>query len=169
MARPEKHTDGNSSPWSFMARRQTLMCEQVRARKRVFPFFGGFAVFSLARAGFALAVLATLSGCASTPAETPKAAAVVPAPPPPYVGLVEGSLGSSLAPAARTAANNAELAALASGERKTWRGDDGSYGYVAPAAGGGDCRDFTHTVYINGRPQVGNGKACRAGEGWKLS
>ncbi|WP_294540534.1 hypothetical protein [uncultured Rhodoblastus sp.] len=127
-------------------------------------------MFSVARAGFALAVLATLSGCASTPAATTNAAAAVPPPPPPpYVGLAEGALGSSLAPGARSAANNAELAALASGERKTWRGDDGSYGYVAPAAGGGDCRDFTHTVYVNGRPQVGSGKACRVGEGWKLS
>jgi surface antigen len=127
-------------------------------------------VFSLARATLAVVLLAVLAGCASTPAETPKAAAAVPPPPPPpYVGLIDGSLGSSLAPGARTAANNAELTALASGERKTWRGDDGSYGYVAPAAGGGDCRDFTHTVYINGRPQVGKGKACRAGEGWKLA
>jgi len=74
-----------------------------------------------------------------------------------------------LSGAGKAAANKAELAALASGERKTWRGDDGSYGYVAPVAGGGDCRDFTHTVYINGRPQVGSGKACRAGESWKLS
>lgn len=127
-------------------------------------------MFSLARAGIAVVILGSLAGCASTPAEPPKAAAAVPPPPPaPYVGLIDGSLGSSLAPGARTAANNAELTALTNGERKTWRGDDGSYGYVAPVAGGGDCRDFTHTVYINGRPQVGKGKACRAGESWKLA
>ena len=128
----------------------------------------------LARAGFALVVLAALSGCASTSAETPPPAAAAvavtpPPPPPPYVGLASGSLGQSLNVAGKAAANKAELAALASGERKTWRGDDGSYGYVAPAAGTGDCRDFTHTIYINGRPQVGTGKACRAGDSWKLN
>ncbi|MGO9391543.1 hypothetical protein [Rhodoblastus sp.] len=125
-------------------------------------------MFSVARAGFALAVFASLAGCASTPGETPKAAAVV-APPAPYMGLANGSLGQSLTASARTAANNAELAAVTSGERKTWRGDDGSYGYIAPAAAGGDCRDFTHTVYINGRPQTAKGTACHVGDAWKLN
>ena len=133
-------------------------------------------MISLARAGFALVALAVLSGCASTaspsvetPAPAAAAVAVTPPPPPPYSGLASGSLGQNLSGAGKAAANKAELAALASGERKTWRGDDGSYGYVAPAAGTGDCRDFTHTVYINGRPQIGTGKACRAGDSWKLN
>ena|GEM_PF-1567638 len=133
-------------------------------------------MISLARAGFALVALAVLSGCASTAspsvetsAPAAAAVAVTPPPPPPYSGLASGSLGQNLSGAGKAAANKAELAALASGERKTWRGDDGSYGYVAPAAGTGDCRDFTHTVYINGRPQIGTGKACRAGDSWKLN
>jgi surface antigen len=133
-------------------------------------------VISLARAGFAFVALAALSGCASTaspsvetPAPAVAAVAVTPPPPPPYSGLASGSLGQSLSGAGKAAANKAELAALASGERKTWRGDDGSYGYVAPTAGTGDCRDFTHTVYINGRPQIGTGKACRSGDSWKLN
>ena len=128
-------------------------------------------MFSLARAGFALLALAALSGCGMTSADTPPpaAAAVVAPPPPPYVGLASGSLGQSLNANGKAAADKAELAAVASGERKTWRGDDGSYGYIAPGAASGDCRDFTHTVYINGRPQVGSGKACKSGESWKLS
>ena len=133
-------------------------------------------MISLARAGFALVALAALSGCASTaspsvetPAPAAAAVAVTPPPPPPYNGLASGSLGQNLSGAGKAAANKAELAALASGERKTWRGDDGSYGYVAPTAGTGDCRDFTHTVYINGRPHVGSGKACRSGDSWKLN
>ncbi len=85
------------------------------------------------------------------------------------MGLASGSLGQNLTANARTAANNAELAAVSSGERKTWRGDDGSYGYIAPAAAGGDCRDFTHTVYINGRPQTAKGTACHVGDAWKLN
>ncbi len=121
----------------------------------------------LARAGFAFAVLATLSGCASSSGATPPpVAATAPAP---YMGLTSGSLGANLDATDKAAANKAEVAALASGDRKTWRGDDGSYGYVAPAAGSGDCRDFTHTVYINGRPAVGKGTACRTGDGWKLN
>lgn len=133
-------------------------------------------MISLARAGFALVALAALSGCASTaspsvetPAPAAAAVAVTPPPPPPYNGLASGSLGQSLNATGKAAANKAELSALASGERKTWRGDDGSYGYVSPVAGTGDCRDFTHTVYINGRPQIGTGKACRTGDSWKLS
>ena len=123
------------------------------------------------RAGFALAFLASLSACNSSSSETPAAAAVVPVPPPAYVGLANGSLGQTLDAAGKTAANKAEIAALASGERKTWRGDDGSYGYVAvaPGAANGDCRDITHTIYINGRPNVGKGTACKLGDSWKLN
>ncbi len=120
----------------------------------------------LVRAGLALVVLASLSGCASGSGETPPPVAAVQAP---YMGLPSGALGASLDPADKAAANKAEMAALASGDRKTWRGDDGAYGYVAPAGGAGDCRDFTHTIYINGRPVVGKGTACRTGEGWKLN
>lgn len=126
----------------------------------------------LTRAGLACAVLVTLSGCAATNmgAAPPAAAVTPPAPPAPYVGLAGGSLGDSLSPAGKTAANAAEIAALNSGDRKTWRGDDGSYGYVAPGAASGDCRELTHTIYINGRPNVGKGTACRAPDGgWKLN
>jgi surface antigen len=126
----------------------------------------------LARAGLACALLVSLSGCATTIPEATApsaAAAVAPPPPPPYAGLASGSLGGSLDAVSRTAANNAEIAALNSGERKTWRGADGAYGYVAPGAATGDCREISHTIYINGRPQVGKGTACRAAGGWKLN
>ncbi|MDI9848240.1 hypothetical protein QM467_09275 [Rhodoblastus sp. 17X3] len=126
---------------------------------------------NLARAGLACALLVSLSGCATTTPEAtaPAAAAAAVAPPPPYTGLASGSLGGSLDAVSRTAANNAEIAALNSGERKTWRGDDGAYGYVAPGAATGDCRELSHTIYINGRPQIGKGTACRAAGGWKLN
>ena len=133
----------------------------------------------LARAGFAAGIALSLSGCMTTSNDVPVEAAAAATPAAPaapvaplaYSGLVDGSLGASLNANDKNAANKAEVAALASGERKTWRGDDGSYGYIAPAAGGasGDCRDFVHTVYINGRPKVGKGAACRQGDGWKLS
>jgi surface antigen len=127
-------------------------------------------VHFVARAGFALAFLASLSACgSSSPPETPAAAAVAPVAPPAYVGLANGSLGQPLDAAGKSAANKAEVAALVSGERKTWRGDDGSYGYVAPGAANGDCREITHTIYINGRPTVGKGTACKSGDSWKLN
>ena len=126
---------------------------------------------NLARAGLACAILVSLAGCATPNVETPSpVAAPAPVAPAPYVGLASGSLGDSLGAASRTAANNAEAAALSSGDRKTWRGDDGAYGYVAPGAANGDCRKISHTVYINGRPKVGEGTACRAPDGgWKLN
>jgi len=131
-------------------------------------------VHCLARAGFALTVLISLSACNSTaPAEPPVVAApsapAAPMAPPPYIGLADGSLGQGLDAASRSAANKAEIAALSSGERKTWRGENGAYGYVAPGAANGDCREVTHTVYINGRPHEGKGTACKSGEGWKLN
>ena len=103
---------------------------------------------SLARAGFAVAVLAALSGCATSSGQTPPAAAAAAVVAAPYLGLANGSLGQNLDAADKTAANKAELAALSSGDRKTWRGDDGSYGYVAPAAGaGGLPRLHPHRLY----------------------
>ncbi|MCI4680532.1 hypothetical protein K9U39_04045 [Rhodoblastus acidophilus] len=123
----------------------------------------------LARAGAASAMMLLLGGCATQLGGAPPPAAATSAPlPGPYAGLADGLLGASLDAADKTAANNAEIAALNSGDRKTWRGDDGTYGYVAPGAANGDCRDFTHTVYFNGRPKVGKGTACKADGGWKL-
>lgn len=122
----------------------------------------------LTRAGLAGAMMFSLAGCAQLGGVTPPPPAAVAPPPPPYAGLASGALGASLDDADRTAANKAESGALASGDKKTWRGDDGAYGYVAPGAANGDCRDLTHTVYINGRPRVGKGAACKADGGWKL-
>ena len=122
----------------------------------------------LARVGFASALLLFVAGCATQLGGASAPPAAAPAPPPPYEGLASGAFGASLSPTDKTAANNAEVAALNGGDRKTWRGDDGAYGYVAPGASSGDCRDFVHTVYINGRPKVGNGTACKADGGWKL-
>ncbi|MGO8738319.1 hypothetical protein [Rhodoblastus sp.] len=125
----------------------------------------------MARAGAAgaltISLAMSLAGCAQMGGSAAPPPAVAAAPPP-YMGLASGALGASLDEADRTAANKAESSALASGDRKTWRGDDGTYGYVAPGAANGDCRDLTHTVYINGRPQVGKGTACKADGGWKL-
>ncbi len=101
----------------------------------------------------------------SSGGSTEVAAPVAPA----YSGLASGAVGKQLDVGDRSAANKAEFDALNSGERKTWRGGNGAYGYAEVGPDKGACRDITHTVYINGRPQVGHGVACRDGGGWKLN
>ena len=76
----------------------------------------------------------------------------------------------------RRLAQQAEFAALEEGESdrpRRWRNpDNGRYGEVVPGRpykrGDIDCRDYTHTVYIDGRPQTMRGTACRNPDGtWR--
>ena len=51
-----------------------------------------------------------------------------------------------------------------------WRNpDSGRYGSVVPGsayeANGMNCRPYTHTIYIDGRPQTTRGTACRNPDG----
>jgi surface antigen len=51
-----------------------------------------------------------------------------------------------------------------------WRNpDSGRYGSVVPGPAynrrGTTCRDYTHTIYIDGSPQVARGAACRNPDG----
>ena len=97
---------------------------------------------------------------------------VAPAPPPAMGPFLEGPLGQRLGEADRDRAFHAELDALQSGERKSWRGVKGNFGYVVPAATAGPdgCRSFSHTVYIAGRPQTGSGSGCPTPDGsWKVT
>lgn len=109
----------------------------------------------------------------------PPAVAAAPAPPPPppiptgaaLGGVLGGSIGASLADADRAAAWKAQLAALDSGQRKSWRGGQGVFGFVEPGAEtGGGCRAYSQTIYVAGRPNRGQGVACKdpAG-GWRMT
>ena len=112
-----------------------------------------------------------LSACASTGSDTPPPAAAAvagaavaakPAPPAEQApdGVLAGPLGGKLSEADRKSAFAAQIAALSSGQRKTWRGTSGAFGYVEPGGAGafnGACRAYTHTVYLAGRPQPGQG------------
>lgn len=91
-------------------------------------------------------------------------------------GIVGHEVGRSLDEQDRRLAREAEYDALErghSGVARTWRNpDNGRYGEVVPSRpykrGGGDCRDYAHTVYIDGRPQVMRGTACRERDGtWR--
>ncbi len=85
-------------------------------------------------------------------------------------GVLGGSIGSSLTESDREAAWNAQLAALDSGQSRSWRGVHGVFGFVAPGAEtGGGCRSYSQTIYVAGRPNRGQGIACRQPDGtWKM-
>ena len=122
------------------------------------------------------------AGCSMNLGNTPPP--VVEAPPPPvnYGAFLDGPVASKLAGPDRDKALTAELGALESGQRRTWKGERGVYGYVelapgapapalvdatAPPASGAapSCRAFTSTIYIGGRPQVGHGTGCQNPDG----
>ena len=57
-----------------------------------------------------------------------------------------------------------------SGAPVSWKNpDSGRYGTVVPgpayAESGRNCRSYTHTIYIDGRPQTARGTACRNPDG----
>jgi surface antigen len=118
------------------------------------------------------AALASLGACMSQTAapsvEGPVAAqAVVPS-----GGLLSGAVGASLSEADRQAAFDAQIAALEAGQRRSWRGSHGIFGFIEPGSeiGTAGCRSYSQTIYIAGRPNKGNGQACRQPEGgWRMA
>jgi len=120
------------------------------------------------------------TGIAGAPATigalTPPAAPAAPAPPPiptgaALGGVLGGPVGASLADADRQAAWTAQIAALDSGQRKSWRGARGVFGFVEPGAeAGAGCRAYTQTIYVAGRPNRGQGVACKQPDGgWRMT
>lgn len=106
-----------------------------------------------------------LAGCQSGSSGS---APAVPVAPPAVGGLMAGALGQSLSESDREKGWAAEQAALEGSKRTTWRGDKGNYGFVEPGALSGNCRLYTHSIYIDGRPQKGSGNACKGSDGlWK--
>jgi len=88
-------------------------------------------------------------------------------------GIIGNDIGRKLDARDRQLAQDAEYDALErgrSGEPRRWRDpDDDRYGEVVPQSpyqrAGLDCRDYTHTVYIEGRPAAMRGTACRNRDG----
>ncbi|WP_131115930.1 hypothetical protein [Lichenihabitans psoromatis] len=138
--------------------------------------------------GLCLAAGLVNAGCSMTGGGNSISAATppVPAAPPPimYGTFLDGPVGSKLSQADRDKALASEQDALASGQRKTWKGEHGLFGFVEPAPGtpasaivnvsapGGaapatadSCRAFTSTIFIAGRPQVGHGTGCSNPDG----
>jgi surface antigen len=91
-------------------------------------------------------------------------------------GIVGSEIGRSMDKQDRMLAQRAEYDAFErgpSGQVVRWQNpDNGRYGEVVPMApyrrGSQDCRDFTHTIFIDGRPQAMRGTACRNPDGtWR--
>ena len=119
----------------------------------------------------ALFLTALVAGCAPSgpnPAAAPPVPAAPQGPPPP-AGVIAGPLGASLSDADRQTAFDAQVDALDKGPRKSWKGKAGVFGYIEPGADMGGCRDYAHTIYLDGRPQSGKGNACRQPNGtWRF-
>jgi surface antigen len=88
-------------------------------------------------------------------------------------GMIGNRIGANMDDEDRRLAYEAQVQALESGRSGTavpWRNpDSGRYGSVVPGrayqANGLQCREYAHTIYIEGRPQVARGKACRNPDG----
>lgn len=88
-------------------------------------------------------------------------------------GIVGSQIGKGMDDRDRQLAQEAEYDALErgpSGVSRQWRNsDNGRYGDIVPSKpyrrGVADCRDYTHTIYMDGRPQQMRGTACRNSDG----
>jgi surface antigen len=130
---------------------------------------GGFGGILAGAIGLAAVFLGGCSPSTPTPSAPPPIVQAIPDGPPPPAGVIAGPLGSSLTEADRQTASDAQIAALDKGEKRSWKGKSAVFGYVEPGAENGGCRDYTHTVFIDGRPQSGKGSACRQSNGtWKF-
>jgi surface antigen len=91
-------------------------------------------------------------------------------------GVVGHDIGRQLDDRDRELAQDAEMEAFErgyAGRPHRWRNPNNNrYGEIVPmerySRGGQDCRDYTHTIYIDGRPQAMRGTACRNRDGtWR--
>jgi surface antigen len=88
-------------------------------------------------------------------------------------GLIGNRIGAALDDEDRRRAYAAQVQALEtgpSGVPVAWRNpDSGRYGNVVPGpayeANGATCRQYTHTVYIDGTPRSERGTSCRNPDG----
>jgi surface antigen len=88
-------------------------------------------------------------------------------------GMIGNRIGANMDDEDQRLAYEAQVQALESGRSGTavpWRNpDSGRYGSVIPGrayqANGLQCRQYAHTIYIDGKPQVARGSACRTPDG----
>jgi surface antigen len=84
-------------------------------------------------------------------------------------GLIGNRIGAAMDDEDKQRAYAAQIEALErgrSGAAVPWRNpDSGRHGSVVPGpqyqSNGQQCRQYTHTIYMDGKPQVARGSACR--------
>ncbi|MFG1295025.1 MULTISPECIES: hypothetical protein [Xanthobacter] len=127
----------------------------------------------------ALALGMLLSGCASDANSSLKGTGNIALPAAPVMrgavsgGLISGAIGNGLDDTDRQKAYDAEISALETGGPgypTGWKSDSGAHGTVIAGppyhrAGFQTCRDYSHTIYIDNRPQIARGAACRNTDG----
>ena len=87
--------------------------------------------------------------------------------------LIGNRIGAAMDDEDKRRAYAAQMQALddgAPGAPISWRNpDSGRYGMVVPGPTyeeqGRQCRSYTHTIYIDGRPETARGTACRNPDG----
>jgi surface antigen len=87
--------------------------------------------------------------------------------------LIGNRIGAALDDEDKRRAYEAQMDALErgpSGAPVSWKNpDSGRYGTIVPGPAyqesGRNCRQFTHTIYIDGKPQTVRGTACRNPDG----
>ncbi len=95
-----------------------------------------------------------------------------------FGALVGSEIGASLDKADMAYANRAQTSAYNApiGEQISWNNpQSGNYGTVTPvregrATSGRYCREFSQTIYVDGRQQTGYGTACQSvnGGAWEI-
>ena len=128
---------------------------------RATPFF---------TSAFGVLAALILASCAIETSLGPKSE---PAAPEITGGILGGAMGATLDERDRQRAFAAEVQALEHGEPGIpvgWRGEGPKrHGTVVPGAPyqtrGAKCRDYSHSIYIDGRPQIARGTACRNPDG----
>lgn len=90
-------------------------------------------------------------------------------------GMLGNSIGTSLDNADRAAYDRASQRALENGRTQSWRNrNSGNYGSISPSKRyrneyGQYCREYTQTIYVDGRKHSGHGLACREPDGsWQI-
>lgn len=120
----------------------------------------------------ALFLAGLLSGCAGETNTAPQAYTQVPADPV-LAGAVPGPAGQELSTDDRRLAGQAQLAAVAEGKRRSWKSKSGAFGYIIPESEqsgiSGKCRNYSHTIYVQGRATSAKGQACQKSPGiWQI-
>ncbi|MBM7045368.1 MULTISPECIES: hypothetical protein [Rhizobium] len=119
-----------------------------------------------------------LSGCSTTSSKGSGVSLFSSAKPPAsatFITALEGGIvgrtGIKLSDSDRQRALEAEYRALESsplGQSVVWKGRDASGEVVAAApyqVGSQNCRQYTHTVTVDGKPTLARGAACRNDDG----